>query len=244
MECIMQQRFHSYLTCNDTMLFLRDLGYPHYIVLLYTQYTYVIYCRNIFFIFISVKWRSSNNKNANSAEVPNNALSGTDNQNKEISQEKLSIVIPSPIYYNNVFKNREFTYANSEHSSSELLNNLSSVSNNVRETTSTINLTTVPSNNETNIYLNTSIISNRNQNRISGATRKVPQNLKLQNAPLLETLTLSVQPSPSLSTCSGPYIPISECFSGTSKYVSNYYKLYNIKNQLFIYFGTDLSCNI
>nr|XP_014100681.2 protein daughter of sevenless [Bactrocera oleae] len=165
----------------------------------------------------NVKSRASNNKNENSVEAPNNTLPRKDNQNREISEEKLGILMPSPIYYNNVSKNRKSTYANSEQ------NNLSSVSNTARETTNTINLTTAVSNNESNIYLNTSITSHQNH-ETNGATRKVPENLKLQNSPLLETLTLSVQSSPSLSTCSGPYIPISECFSGTPKYVSNYYK--------------------
>ncbi|XP_049314408.1 protein daughter of sevenless isoform X3 [Bactrocera dorsalis] len=167
-----------------------------------------------------VKWRSSNNKNAIPAEVPINTLSRKDNQNREISQEKLGILMPSPIYYNNISKNRESTYANSEQSSSVLQNNISSASNNERESTNTINQTTAVSNNESNIYLNTSTASNQNHER-NGATRKVPENLKLQNSPLLETLTLSVQSSPSLSTCSGPYIPISECFSGTPKHLEN-----------------------
>lgn len=164
----------------------------------------------------NAKWRSSNDKNTNSVKVAENTLSGIDNYNKELSQEKLSIVMASPIYYNKVSKNREFTYANSEENSSERLNNLSSILNN--ETANTVNFTTLSSNNESNTYLNTSITSNQNH-QTSGATRKIPENLKLQNSPLFETL--SVQPSPSLSTCSGPYIPISECFSGTPKYLEN-----------------------
>uniref|UniRef100_A0A0K8W5X9 Protein daughter of sevenless n=2 Tax=Bactrocera latifrons TaxID=174628 RepID=A0A0K8W5X9_BACLA len=168
----------------------------------------------------NVKWRSSNNKNAIPVEVPVNTLSRKDNQNREISQEKLGILMPSPIYYNNVSKNRESTYANSEQNSSVLQNNLSSASNNDRETTNSINQTTAVLNNESNIYLNTSTTTNQNHER-NGATRKVPENLKLQNSPLLETFTLSVQSSPSLSTCSGPYIPISECFSGTPKHLEN-----------------------
>lgn len=45
--------------------------------------------------------------------------------------------------------------------------------------------------------------------------KKIPENLVLTNT----TLDTEVEPSPALSTCSGPYIPISECFSGSPRYL-------------------------
>uniref|UniRef100_T1GUE0 PH domain-containing protein n=1 Tax=Megaselia scalaris TaxID=36166 RepID=T1GUE0_MEGSC len=45
--------------------------------------------------------------------------------------------------------------------------------------------------------------------------KKIPENLVLTN----QTLDTEVEPSPALSTCSGPYIPISECFSGSPRYL-------------------------
>lgn len=44
-----------------------------------------------------------------------------------------------------------------------------------------------------------------------GNTRKIPENLKLSECYALD----NSEPSPALSTSSGPYIPISECFSGS-----------------------------
>ncbi|XP_037931300.1 protein daughter of sevenless [Teleopsis dalmanni] len=53
----------------------------------------------------------------------------------------------------------------------------------------------------------------------NGVVRKIPENLVLNNIPLPESQQNSVQPSPALSTASGPYIPISECFSGSPKFL-------------------------
>ncbi|XP_055686754.1 protein daughter of sevenless [Lutzomyia longipalpis] len=47
----------------------------------------------------------------------------------------------------------------------------------------------------------------------TGAVKKIPENLKLTD--VSQSLGDCSEPSPSLSTCSGPYIPISECFSGS-----------------------------
>ncbi|XP_037048590.1 protein daughter of sevenless [Bradysia coprophila] len=44
-----------------------------------------------------------------------------------------------------------------------------------------------------------------------GNARKIPENLKLSECHVLD----NSEPSPALSTSSGPYIPISECFSGS-----------------------------
>lgn len=44
-----------------------------------------------------------------------------------------------------------------------------------------------------------------------GNARKIPENLKLSECLVLD----NAEPSPALSTSSGPYIPISECFSGS-----------------------------
>lgn len=45
----------------------------------------------------------------------------------------------------------------------------------------------------------------------SPAMRKIPENLKLSESFIHD----NSEPSPALSTSSGPYIPISECFSGS-----------------------------
>lgn len=50
----------------------------------------------------------------------------------------------------------------------------------------------------------------------SGIVKKIPENLVLSNT----TVEGSVEPSPALSTSSGPYIPISECFSGSPKFLN------------------------
>lgn len=51
-----------------------------------------------------------------------------------------------------------------------------------------------------------------------GVVRKIPENLVLSATTLVES---SVEPSPALSTSSGPYIPISECFSGSPKFLTD-----------------------
>lgn len=45
-----------------------------------------------------------------------------------------------------------------------------------------------------------------------GISRKIPENLNLTEQQFVDN---TAEPSPALSTCSGPYIPISECFSGS-----------------------------
>lgn len=45
-----------------------------------------------------------------------------------------------------------------------------------------------------------------------GISRKIPENLNLAEQQFVDN---NAEPSPALSTCSGPYIPISECFSGS-----------------------------
>lgn len=47
----------------------------------------------------------------------------------------------------------------------------------------------------------------------TGTIKKIPENLKLPEN--MNEFIENSKPSPSLSTCSGPYIPISECFSGS-----------------------------
>lgn len=78
------------------------------------------------------------------------------------------------------------------------------------------------------VYLNSPIFGaqaqKENASRLAvnsnGVVRKIPENLVLNNTPLTETASVnSVQPSPALSTASGPYIPISECFSGSPKFL-------------------------
>ncbi|XP_030385133.1 protein daughter of sevenless isoform X2 [Scaptodrosophila lebanonensis] len=58
----------------------------------------------------------------------------------------------------------------------------------------------------------------------NGVVRKLPENLVLTQQTLAEAAAQqhsSVQASPALSTASGPYIPISECFSGSPKFLAN-----------------------
>ncbi|XP_020814442.1 protein daughter of sevenless [Drosophila serrata] len=55
----------------------------------------------------------------------------------------------------------------------------------------------------------------------NGVVRKLPEHLVLTQQTLAEAAAqqCSVQASPALSTASGPYIPISECFSGSPRYL-------------------------
>ncbi|EDW30182.1 GL22454 [Drosophila persimilis] len=57
----------------------------------------------------------------------------------------------------------------------------------------------------------------------NGVVRKLPEHLVLTQQTLAEAAAeqqhSSVQASPALSTASGPYIPISECFSGSPKFL-------------------------
>ncbi|KAL9905467.1 daughter of sevenless isoform 2-T2 [Glossina fuscipes fuscipes] len=71
------------------------------------------------------------------------------------------------------------------------------------------------------LYLNAAAFQESPRLAVSsnGVVRKIPENLVLNNTPLPETQTHNVQPSPALSTASGPYIPISECFSGSPKFM-------------------------
>lgn len=52
----------------------------------------------------------------------------------------------------------------------------------------------------------------------NGIRRKTPENLVLNSMPLSEYQDFIMEASPALSISSGPYIPISECFSGSSKF--------------------------
>ncbi|CAD7003338.1 unnamed protein product [Ceratitis capitata] len=164
------------------------------------------------------KWRSSNNKNTPTRSASNSALSDI---NKEIKKEELFVTMP-PASCNKAYENSDSTYVNSEHKSCMELNNLRSNLHN--SDTSSINAKS--SDNSVKIYLNASELSKlkeRNADRFqtSGAIRKIPENLKIQDSPLFESIPHSVQPSPALSTSSGPYIPISECFSGIPKHLEN-----------------------
>jgi len=56
----------------------------------------------------------------------------------------------------------------------------------------------------------------------NGVVRKLPEHLVLTQQTLAEAAAQqhsSVQASPALSTASGPYIPISECFSGSPRFL-------------------------
>ncbi|XP_013112077.2 protein daughter of sevenless isoform X1 [Stomoxys calcitrans] len=71
------------------------------------------------------------------------------------------------------------------------------------------------------VYLNTDMFQDSSRLAVSsnGVVRKIPENLVINNTPLTDTQQHSVQPSPALSTASGPYIPISECYSGSPKFL-------------------------
>ncbi|GAB0100597.1 Protein daughter of sevenless [Sergentomyia squamirostris] len=56
-------------------------------------------------------------------------------------------------------------------------------------------------------------LNEMSQRATGGTVKKIPENLKLTD--VSQSLVDCSEPSPSLSTCSGPYIPISECFSGS-----------------------------
>lgn len=78
------------------------------------------------------------------------------------------------------------------------------------------------------LYLNTAAFQDTSRLSVSsnGVVRKIPENLVLNNTPLPESQQHSVQPSPALSTASGPYIPISECYSGSPKFMVYLYFFY------------------
>lgn len=64
-------------------------------------------------------------------------------------------------------------------------------------------------------YTNLPAVGERSPSSQKQNKKKIPENLVLTN----QTLDTEVEPSPALSTCSGPYIPISECFSGSPRYL-------------------------
>lgn len=57
------------------------------------------------------------------------------------------------------------------------------------------------------------IKNDTNNKKSTCTTKKIPENLNLSAS--INEIDENAKPSPSLSTCSGPYIPISECFSGS-----------------------------
>lgn len=106
--------------------------------------------------------------------------------------------------------------------------------------TSSTNQTLVENRASSALYLNASTLQHHYQHQnqhntltkksssaspLSTVVRKIPENLVLNNS--LSSLKdinaekQTVQPSPAPSTASGPYIPISECFSGSPKFVVN-----------------------
>lgn len=62
-----------------------------------------------------------------------------------------------------------------------------------------------------NHFRTMSLVEHRNPVTL-GLSRKIPENLNLTEQQFVDN---TAEPSPALSTCSGPYIPISECFSGS-----------------------------
>ncbi|XP_036325454.1 protein daughter of sevenless, partial [Rhagoletis pomonella] len=133
------------------------------------------------------------------------------------------VTIPFSLHCNNVYQNSDSTYVNAENTSKGF-SSLPRHFKNTRDTSVERTLRDVTPGIVEKIYLNTSVLPDLKENTLDilhPPSRKVPEHLILLNSPLLESFTLSVQPSPSPSTSSGPYIPISECFTGAPKYYEN-----------------------
>ncbi|KAI8115584.1 Protein daughter of sevenless [Lucilia cuprina] len=113
-------------------------------------------------------------------------------------------------YVNTEYTNRETLLCDAQFEKQQLVN----VAANAQHT--------APSNTSSAaLYLNTAAFQDTSRLSVSsnGVVRKIPENLVLNNTPLPESQQHSVQPSPALSTASGPYIPISECYSGSPKFM-------------------------
>lgn len=73
------------------------------------------------------------------------------------------------------------------------------------------------------------------QRNANGAIKKIPESLELKTDKMNNNMDDVV--SPALSTCSGPYIPISECFSGSPIiFVSSF--IINVQIEFLIVFIT------
>lgn len=112
-------------------------------------------------------------------------------------------------YVNTEYTNRETLLCDAHFEKQHLVNVAANTSSTQTGNTSTSSA----------LYLNTAAFQENARLSVSsnGVVRKIPENLVLNNTPLPEQH--SVQPSPALSTASGPYIPISECYSGSPKFL-------------------------
>ncbi|XP_073843515.1 daughter of sevenless isoform X2 [Musca autumnalis] len=125
----------------------------------------------------------------------------------------------SRAYVNTEYSNRETLVCDDQFEKQQLANVV-----NVQQTTQNQQQTTQSQTQQQSssaLYLNTAVFQESSRLAVSanGVVRKIPENLVLNNTPLPESQQHSVQPSPALSTASGPYIPISECYSGSPKFL-------------------------
>ncbi|KAM7359076.1 daughter of sevenless isoform 2-T3 [Cochliomyia hominivorax] len=119
-------------------------------------------------------------------------------------------------YVNTEYTNRETLLCDAHFEKQQLVNvasNLTIANANAPQTAQT--------GNSSALYLNTAAFQDTGRLSVSsnGVVRKIPENLVLNNTPLPDSQQNSVQPSPALSTASGPYIPISECYSGSPRFM-------------------------
>lgn len=118
-------------------------------------------------------------------------------------------------YVNTEYTNRETLLCDAHFEKQQLVNVASA------NLTAAANASPTAQTGSSALYLNTAVFqdSARLSVSLNGVVRKIPENLVLNNTPLPESQQHSVQPSPALSTASGPYIPISECYSGSPKFM-------------------------
>ncbi|XP_067643183.1 protein daughter of sevenless isoform X2 [Eurosta solidaginis] len=130
-------------------------------------------------------------------------------QDKEINNHKQLLLFPSTyrVKCDNVYQNNETSYVNAKYSSRELLNEWKPLKT---------------ENSDVKPYSNANAPSKEKQLDLGNSTMcKLSENRTLQNSPSLELHYLGTQSVPIFSKSSNPYIPISECFSGTPKQLEN-----------------------
>lgn len=120
-------------------------------------------------------------------------------------------------YVNTEYTNRETLLCDAHFEKQQLVN----VASNTASATNASQTGQTATSSSSALYLNTAAFQDTGRLSVSsnGVVRKIPENLVLNNTPLPESQQNSVQPSPALSTASGPYIPISECYSGSPRFM-------------------------
>lgn len=161
-----------------------------------------------------------------SSSSGNNASNTRQSFNSDILRRPINVVEQQPsatgtvnvasndsAYVNTEYTNRETLLCDAHFDKQQLVNMPSHIGNNSTQQ--------VGQSGSSGLYLNTAAFQNNSRISVNsnGIIRKIPENLVLKNTPLPESQQNSVQPSPALSTASGPYIPISECYSGSPKFM-------------------------